>query len=80
MAAPVTAGVAALIRAYYPSFSAAQVKSILCESAVPVKKKVIVPGTSKTKTHLSELCVTGGLVNAYQAVQLAEQRLKTAKY
>lgn len=77
MAAPVTAGVAALIRAYYPSFTAAQVKSIICDSAIPVKKKVVIPGTKKEKAKLNELSTTGGLVNAYEALLLAGRRAQT---
>lgn len=76
MASPVTAGVAALVRSYYPQLSAAQVKDILLSSAVPVKKKVIIPGEKKKKIKMKELCKTGGVVNAYEAVKLAEVRSK----
>ncbi len=72
MAAPVVAGVAALVRQNYPQFSASQTKQIILMSAVPCKEKVLIPGT-KTKTKLKELCATGGIVNAYQALLLAEK-------
>lgn len=75
MAAPVTAGVAAVIRSYYPQLTAAQVKSILMESAIKVKGKVYKPGTKK-KVAMTELCRTGGVVNLYEAVKLAEQKVK----
>lgn len=74
MAAPVTAGVAALVRSYYPHFTAVQVKEILLQSAVPVKKKVIIPGEKKKKIAMSELCKTGAVINAYEAIKLAESR------
>lgn len=71
MASPVTAGVAALLRSYYPHLTAVQIKAIIMQSVTPVKHKVYIPG-SKKKTRMKELCVSGGVVNAYQAVQLAE--------
>jgi subtilisin family serine protease len=77
MAAPVTAGVAALLRAYYPELTAEQTKAIILESAVVYKKKVLVPGSNKKKVKLSELCKTGAIVNAYEAVRLAEERTTT---
>ncbi len=71
MAAPVVAGVAALVRSYYPMLTAVQVKKILEKSAIPYTKKVKIPG-SKKKTKLKELCRTGAIVNAYEALKLAE--------
>ncbi len=75
MASPVTAGVAALIRAYYPEFSAKEVKQIILDSAIPQNYKVKKPG-SKELVDFSELCVTGAEVNAYEALKLAEKRAK----
>ena len=72
MACPVTAGVAALIRSCYPSLTAPQVRQIIMKSAVPVKHKVLVPGSKKKKVKFSKLCKTGAVVNAYQALKLAE--------
>lgn len=72
MAAPVTSGVAALVWSYYPTLTAKQVKQILMESAVVVKKKTPIPG-DKDKAKFTSLSVTGGVVNAYKALQLAEK-------
>lgn len=58
MAAPVVAGLAALIREYYPKLKAAAVKKIIMQSVI--KRDV-----------LANKCVTGGVVNAMQALQLA---------
>jgi cell wall-associated protease len=58
MAAPVVAGLAALIRGYYPKLTAVQVKEIIMKSVV--KKDI-----------LKEKCVSGGVVNAYNALKLA---------
>jgi cell wall-associated protease len=73
MAAPVTAGVAALLRSYYPTLTAVQVKEILMQSSVKVKGKVFLPGAAKRKVKMTDLCATGGIVNAYEAVKMADQ-------
>ncbi|MEO6820861.1 MAG: S8 family peptidase [Ginsengibacter sp.] len=71
MATPVVAGVAALIMEYYPDLSAIQVKDIILKSVTSLKgKKVYKPGT-KEMVDFSMLCVSGGVVNAYKALQLA---------
>lgn len=72
MASPVTAGVAAVIRSYFPELTAEQVKECIEKSVVPQDYKVKKPGTEEV-VKFSELCRTGGVVNAYKAVQLASQ-------
>lgn len=72
MASPVVAGVAALILQYYPQFTAPQVKMILEQSAVPFVDGVTNPGTGE-KAKLSDLSRTGGLLNAYEAIRMADQ-------
>ena len=72
MASPVTAGVAALIRSYFPELTAEQVKECIEKSVVPQDYKVKKPG-SEEMVKLSNLSRTGGTVNAYKAVQLASQ-------
>jgi subtilisin family serine protease len=69
MASPVVAGLAALIRSYYPGLSAIQVKEIILNSVAKVTHEVILPG--KGKVQFSELCKSGGIVNAYNALKLA---------
>ncbi|MBX7241479.1 MAG: S8 family peptidase [Bacteroidia bacterium] len=73
MASPIVAGTAALIRSYFPALSASEVKEIIIKSAVPVTEKVKIPG-SKKKTKFSELCVSGGIVNAAKAVEMAKKK------
>ena len=79
MACPVVAGVAALVLEYFPDLSAEQVKYVIDKSATPIKDKVILPGTQKSPggsdnpemISLSDISITGGEVNAYEAVKLA---------
>ena len=72
MASPVTAGVAAMIRSYFPKLTAVQVKDIIMKSTSKPTGKVIQPGTHD-KVSFSELCQTGGIVNAYKAIELASK-------
>jgi subtilisin family serine protease len=73
MASPSTAGVAALLWSYFPELSALQVKDILLKSTRKFDNlKVIKPG-SKEEVLFSDLSSSGGLVNAYEAVKMANE-------
>lgn len=83
MAAPEVAGVAALIRAYFPKLKAREVKQILMESGLtPTVKEVLVGGRGEEEEGeakrmlFSELSKSGKIVNAYNAIILAAQRSK----
>jgi subtilisin family serine protease len=69
MAAPSAAGVAAVIRGYFPELKANEVREVLMKTVVPYKKKVKVPGKKKNKARVSELCISGGFINANNAVR-----------
>lgn len=71
MASPVTAGVAAMIRSYFPELTAEQVKECIEKSVVPQDTKVNKPGSENEKVSFNQLCRTGGTVNAFKAIQLA---------
>jgi len=74
MASPVVAGVAAAIRSYYPDLSAVQVKDILMSSTtMTANAKVKVPGDDETLVPFTDLCVTGGVVNGYEAAKKADK-------
>lgn len=70
MSAPCVAGVAALIRSYFPSLTAVQVKDILMKSVYKPELTVIRP-SSKQRVPFSSLSVSGGILNAAQAVKMA---------
>jgi len=72
MAAPVVSGVAAIIRAYFPQYTAAEVRAILMASATPFGgTKVTIPGKNKTD-DIKNISVTGGVVNALEAAKMAD--------
>lgn len=71
MASPATAGVAAIVMAYFPNLTAVQVKEILVQSTRKFDGLQVNKPGSKDKIAFSELSESGGLVNAYEAVKLA---------
>jgi cell wall-associated protease len=82
MAAPIVSGIAAIIRGYYPSLSANEVKQVLELSVDTTFKNQVFtqPGTDKKqKIAFSALCKTGGIINAYAAVKLAEEMTDNKK-
>jgi len=78
MAAPVVAGVAAVLRSYFPALTAEQTKEILMSSSIKSTEQVNVPGED-TMMPFSSLSVSGGIVNTYSAVQKAKTVKGTKK-
>jgi cell wall-associated protease len=76
MASPNVAGVAALIRSYYPKLSAKQVKHILMDSGVAIPTDVIVGGKPADVRSFTNLSKSGKIVNAYNALLMAEKMSK----
>jgi subtilisin family serine protease len=79
MASPMVAGLAAMIRSYFPNLTASQVKECIMKSAKVYTHKVFLPeegGNKKHKVRFNELSVSGGVANAYDAVKLAETMSK----
>lgn len=71
MACPIASGVAALVWSYFPELTAEQVKNILNQSSRKFDGlKVTQPGSGDA-VPFSQLSITGGMVNAYEAVKLA---------
>jgi subtilisin family serine protease len=84
-ASPMVAGAAALVKSYYPEFSAIQIKDIILSSVSSDyrKQKVFLPSKEeeskpkKAKAKFGKLSATGGLLNVYNAMQLCEQKIAT---
>ncbi|WP_099290328.1 MULTISPECIES: S8 family serine peptidase [unclassified Butyricimonas] len=78
-AAATTVGVAALMKAYYPELTGTQIRNILLESVTSrkdaeVEKAIVVNGQHTQDLFLfGDLCLSGGIINAYQAVVAADK-------
>ncbi|MDQ7947972.1 MAG: S8 family serine peptidase, partial [Pedobacter sp.] len=74
MASPVVSGLAALILSYYPDLKPAQVRDIIMKSVTKVNHKVKYKNErdENVRVNFNEICVSGGIVNTYNALKLAE--------
>jgi subtilisin family serine protease len=73
MASPVVAGLAALLLSHYPNLTGADVKRIILESATKLSDQMVArPGEGGGQARFGDLSATGGIVNAYSALRLAE--------
>jgi subtilisin family serine protease len=73
--APIVAGIAALIRSYYPTLTAPEIISLLNNSVTSLKgDSTCLPGAGKNaeKIEWTALCKSAGIVNAFQAIQAAD--------
>ncbi len=79
MASPVAAGVAAVLKSYYPTLTPEQMKKILMKSSIKDHKseKVIKPGTKDVMVKFEKLSKTAGCINLYEAIKMADKYTKT---
>lgn len=74
MAAPVVSGVAALVWSHCPELKATDIQEIITNSfAWYGKMKVKRPGKKPKNVRFKKLSRTGGVVNAYNALKMAEE-------
>ncbi|WP_271855302.1 S8 family peptidase [Patiriisocius marinus] len=73
MAAPNVAGVAAMIRSYYPKLSAKQVKQVLMDSGLTTKTPVVLGGDPSNTAPFSSISTSGKMVNMYNAFIMASK-------
>ncbi len=80
-ATPIVAGIAALLKSYFPSLTAKQIKEILMQSVYKPDVMVVPPARAgfTNKVPFSSLSKSGGIVNAYNAVKLADEMTKKNK-
>lgn len=67
---PIVVGTAAFLLEYFPNLTAQQLKYCIEKSAQAPGMKVRKPGTGEM-VEMSELCKSGGLLNAYEAAKVA---------
>lgn len=74
-------GVAVLLKSYFLKLTAKQIKEILMKSVYKPDVMVIRPLTSgiENKMPFSKMSKSGGIVNAYNAVKLADEMTKNRK-
>jgi cell wall-associated protease len=77
MASPVVSGLAAMILSYYPNLKPYQIRDIIMKSVIKIDHKVkhINSKGESIRVNFSELCVSGGIVNAYNAMKMADNYL-----
>ena len=73
MAAPNVAGVAAVIRSYFPKLTASQVKHVLMDSGVTSNAPVVVGGEESNVKPFNTISTSGKMVNLYNALILASK-------
>ena len=76
MASPICTGVAALLRMYYPMLTAAQVKDILMKTVTPCQQEC---KFFRKIVCFEDLSVSGGILNGYEAMKLAEKIVSKSK-
>jgi subtilisin family serine protease len=73
MASPNVAGVAAMIRSYYPKLSAKQVKQVLMDSGLHTSTPVIVGGEESNIQPFDAISKSGNTANLYNALIMASK-------
>lgn len=73
MATPIVTGIAAILKSYFPQFTAFEIKNIIEQSVFKPEAEIpcIKPGSEQEKVPFATLSKTGGIANAYNAVKTA---------
>jgi len=76
MAAPVVSGLAALIMDYYPNLTASDVRRIIVSTVSNYSGQIVArpgPPDQSKQVPFGTLSISGGIVNAYNALKMAEE-------
>lgn len=82
LASATVAGTAALVKAYYPNLTGSQIRDILLETVTSRKGAEVEKGIEVNRKQtqdlflFEDLCLSGGILNAYQAVVAADKLTK----
>jgi cell wall-associated protease len=81
LSTPIVTGIAALIKSYYPHLTALQIKEILMASGTPIDLDVEITDANGQPqlVPFASLSKSGKIVNAYNALRLAQQYKKWKK-
>lgn len=79
MAAPAVAGVAAVLKSYFPLLSAVEIKTVLRNSSRFFGNLQVTKPGSKQNISFEKLSRSGGIVNLYQAIQATAHQLSSPK-
>jgi subtilisin family serine protease len=71
MASPVVAGLAALLRSYFPQLTASQIKYSIEKSATTGSEIFVTKPGTEEEIKFSEISRTGGIINAFEAIKIA---------
>lgn len=80
MACPMVAGVAAMLKSYFPEMTMKEIKDVILSSSTSYAETMqVLPGTEAEEVDFATLSVTGGVVNVYSAVKacLAIEKAKS---
>ncbi len=70
MASPMVAGVAAMLKSYFPDFTMQEIKDVMLASAKSYKGVEQTHPETKEMVDFGTLSVTGGVINVYNAVKM----------
>jgi len=78
LASGIVSGTAALLFSFYPSLTASEIKEIILESGLKYTHPVLVPTKEAPERQLpfNQLSKSGKIVNAYNAILMAEKMTK----
>lgn len=71
LSSPVTSGVAAILMSYFPDLTAQDIRNILRESTRRLNGVKVRKPDTQEEVRIDQICIAGGIVNAYEAVRLA---------
>ncbi len=79
MASPVVAGIAALVWAYFPDLTAAQLRKVLMDAVRTYDDLQVQRPGDKARVPFSSLSISGGVIDAAAAVKLADELVKKSR-
>lgn len=80
MAAPMVAGVAAMLKSYFPNMTMLEIKNVILSTSKKYPKATTLkPGTEADQVSLASISVTGGVVDVAAAVKACMKLEKSKK-